>query len=84
MSQYLPTSNFKWMSDKEIKQINLGKYKADGKKGLISEVDLEYPPELMTCTMTILYALKGLRCRTISSQVTAKRLLKNTKFQLVW
>ena len=42
----LPTSNFKWMSDKEIKQIDLGKYKADGKKGLILEVDLEYPREL--------------------------------------
>ena len=46
MSQYLPTGNFKWMSDKEIKQIDLGKYKADGKKGLILEVDLEYPQEL--------------------------------------
>ena len=46
MSQYLPTGNFKWMSDKEIKKINLGKYKADGKKGLILEVDLEYPQEL--------------------------------------
>ena len=46
MSQYLPTGNFKWMSNKEIKQIDLGKYKADGKKGLILEVDLEYPHEL--------------------------------------
>ena len=46
MSQYLPTGNFKWMSDKEIKRIDLGKHKADGKKGLISEVDLEYPQEL--------------------------------------
>ena len=46
MSQYLPTGNFKWMSNKEIKQIDLGKYKADGKKGLILEVDLEYPREL--------------------------------------
>ena len=46
MSQYLPTGNFKWMTDKEIEQINLGKYKADGKKGLILEVDLEYPQEL--------------------------------------
>ena len=27
------------MSDKEIKQIDLGKYKEDGKKGLILEVD---------------------------------------------
>ena len=46
MSQYLPASNFKWMNDKEISKINLGKYKADGKKGLILEVDLEYPQEL--------------------------------------
>ena len=46
MSQYLPTGNFKWISDKEIKRIDLGKYKADGKKGLILEVDLEYPQEL--------------------------------------
>ena len=46
MSQYLPTGNFKWMSDREIKQIDLGKYKADGKNGLILEADLEYPQEL--------------------------------------
>ena len=44
VSQYLPTGNFK--CNKEIKKINLGKYKADGKKGLILEVDLEYPQEL--------------------------------------
>ena len=46
MSQYLPASNFKWMTDKKISKINLGKYKADGKKRLILEVDLEYPQEL--------------------------------------
>ena len=46
MSQYLPTGNFKWMTDKEISKIDLGRYKADGKKGLILEVDLEYPQEL--------------------------------------
>ena len=46
MSQYLPTGNFRWMTDKEISKIDLGKYKADGKKGLTSEVDLEYPQEL--------------------------------------
>ena len=46
MSQYLPTGNFKWMTDKKIRKIDLGKYKADGKKGLILEVDLEYPQEL--------------------------------------
>ena len=46
MSQHLPTGNFKWMTDKKIKTIDLEKYKADGKKGLILEVDLEYPQEL--------------------------------------
>ena len=46
MSQYLPTGIFKWMTDKEISKIDLGKYKKDGKKGLIPEVDLEYPQEL--------------------------------------
>ena len=46
MSQCLPAGNFRWMTDKEINKIDLGKYKADGKKGLILEVDLEYPHEL--------------------------------------
>ena len=46
MSQYLPTGNFKRITDKEISKIDLGKYKADGKKGLILEIDLEYPQEL--------------------------------------
>ena len=46
MSQYLPTGNFEWMSNKEINKVDPGKYKAGGKKGLISEVGLEYPQEL--------------------------------------
>ena len=46
MSQYLPTGNFRWMTDKKINKIDIGKYKADGKKGLILEVNLEYPQEL--------------------------------------
>ena len=46
MIQYLPTGGFKWISDEKIKQIDLGKYKADGKKGFILEVDIEYPQEL--------------------------------------
>ena len=50
MSQYLPTGNFKWMTDKEISKIDLRKYKADDKKGLILEVDLEYPQELHDIT----------------------------------
>ena len=46
MSQYLPTGGFKWMTEKQINKINLDKYKDDSKKGLILEVDLEYPKEL--------------------------------------
>ena len=46
MSQYLPTGGFKWLSPKQIEKINLGKYTDDSKKGLILEVNLEYPQEL--------------------------------------
>ena len=84
MSQYLPTGNFKWMTDKEISKIDLGKCKKDGKKGLILEVDLEYPQNFMISRTIIQLHPKRLRCLTICSQVTAKRLRKNTKFQLVW
>ena len=40
MSQYLPTGNFKWLSQKQIKKTNLGKYTENSDKGLILEVDL--------------------------------------------
>ena len=46
MSQYLPTGGFRWMTQKQIDKTNLAKYKEDSKKGLILEVDLEYPEEL--------------------------------------
>ena len=48
MSQYLPTGGFKWLSEKQINKINLATYENDSKKGLILEVDLEYPQELHT------------------------------------
>ena len=46
MSQVLPTGGFKWLSPKQIEKINLGKYTENSKKGMILEVDLEYPTEL--------------------------------------
>ena len=46
MSQYLPTGEFRWMKQKQIDKIDLVKYKEDSKKGLILEVNLEYPKEL--------------------------------------
>ena len=46
MSQYLPTGGFKWLTEKEISQVNLAKHKENSPIGLILEVDLEYPEEL--------------------------------------
>ena len=46
MSQYLPTGGFKWLTQKRINKTNLGEYVENSKKGLILEVDLEYPKEL--------------------------------------
>ena len=46
MSQYLPTGGFRWMTEKQISKLDLAKYKDDSKRGLILEVDLEYPQEL--------------------------------------
>ena len=46
MSQYLPTGGFRWMTEKQINNINLAKYNDNSKKGVILEVDLEYPKEL--------------------------------------
>ena len=85
MSQYLPTGNFKWMTDKEISKIDLGKYKADGKKGLILEVDLEYPQELHDIHNDYPVAPEKVkRYQTICYQPTARRLPKNITSQLDW
>ena len=46
MSHYLPTGGFRWMTKSQIDKTNLAKYKENSKKGLILEVDLEYPKEL--------------------------------------
>ena len=46
MSQALPTGDFKWMSVDKIDNLDLDKYKNDSGKGLILEVDLDYPENL--------------------------------------
>ena len=43
MSQYLPTGGFRWLNEEFLL---LDDYTDDSDKGLILEVDLEYPPEL--------------------------------------
>lgn len=51
MSQRLPISNFKWLSDEELEFMNddidlVNNFNAEGREGLILEVDLEYPEHL--------------------------------------
>ena len=43
MIQYLPTGGFEWLTEEEV---DLSKYNDESEKGLILEVDLEYPEEL--------------------------------------
>ena len=53
MSQYLPTGGFRWFTEEDIQELNsldpsdyLFQYNETNEKGLIFEVDLEYPKEL--------------------------------------
>ena len=46
MSQYLPTGGFKWFKRDEINEIELFMRKKNSEKGLILEVDFEYPQDL--------------------------------------
>ena len=46
MSQYLPTGGFKWLSPNQINELDIHSLDPDAEKGLILEVDLEYPHEL--------------------------------------
>ena len=47
MSQYLPTGKFEWLTEQQIEgELNLNEYKEESNRGLILEVDLEYPEEL--------------------------------------
>ena len=45
MSQPLPTGEFRWLTQNEINKTDLGRLQSNN-KGLILEVDLEYPKEL--------------------------------------
>ena len=46
MSQYLPTGGFRWMTEKQIQKVNLAACTEDSLKGMILEVNWEYPKEL--------------------------------------
>ena len=55
MSQYLPTGGFRWMTEKQTNNIGLAKYNDNSKKGLILEVDLEYPQRAARSTLQTCY-----------------------------
>ena len=46
MSQYLPTSGFRWVDDCQQLAKNIAEHPADGPEGYILEVELEYPEDL--------------------------------------
>ena len=46
MSQYLPTGDFKWLTEEEIDGLDLLAIADDSQYGYIYECDLEYPQEL--------------------------------------
>ena len=46
MSQYLPYSRFKWLSQKEIDKFNVNSIVENSSDGYMLEVDLKYPDEL--------------------------------------
>ena len=83
MSQSLPTGGFRWLTGKEINKLDLGKYKTDGKKGLILEVDLEYPQELHNLHNDYPVAPEKIKYQTICFLGTAKKSLINITYQSV-
>ena len=46
MSQYFPCGGFRWLTQEEISDLELVNYGEESNRGLILEVDLEYPAEL--------------------------------------
>lgn len=77
MSQCLPTGGFKWFSQKQIEKVNLATCAADSKKGMIMEVDLEYPRNCMSCIMNILLRRKKLKLTKRCSLLIVKTHRKN-------
>ena len=70
------------MTDKDISKIDLAKYKENGKKRLILEVDLEYPRELHSLYNGYPVAPEKLNVSNNMLSGTAKRFPKNTAFRL--
>ena len=81
MSQYLPTGNFKWLTDKQIAKLDLAKYHDDSDKGLILEVDLEY--SIRKKYMNSIMITRSLRRQKIYYLIMLKKFNKNSAYQSV-
>ena len=83
MSQYLPKGGFRWMTEKQIDKIDLAKYKEDSEKGLILEVDLEYPEGLHNLHND--YPLGPEKVKVTESMLSGycKNIAKNMGYQQV-
>lgn len=46
MSQYLPHSEFRWLNEQDIKQLDIHSLQENSEIGYILEVSLEYPASL--------------------------------------
>ena len=56
LSQRLPRSNFRWLSDKEISQLDISTFDFSQDEGLILEVDLSYPTDVQDRTEDLPFA----------------------------
>ncbi|KAL9970109.1 hypothetical protein ACROYT_G022435 [Oculina patagonica] len=81
MSQFLPTGGFRWLTEKQINKANLAKYKENSKKGLILEVDLEYPNELHDRHNDYPLGAEKLKVTKGCYQIIVKKLLRNITYQ---
>ena len=71
------------MTDKEINKVDLGKYKTNGEKGLISDVDIEYPRELHDLHNDYPVAPEKANVSKNMLSRYCKKIAKNIRFQSV-
>ena len=80
MPQCLPTGGFKWLPLNQINKLDIHSLDPEAEKGLILEVDLEYPHELHDLHNDYPLAAEK-RKVTICSPLTASKYWKNIMYQ---